>query len=117
MGEIYNFKAFQSKKEREKKKIQDPRTTVAIYRSVVYYVHLYSDETYEDALEHLTTNVKLATVFKNDRSKFLEAFAAIIQHWELPPNSHQELPGNRELAQFPTLGDLCIYIEKKVKDL
>ncbi|REJ11177.1 hypothetical protein [Halobacillus trueperi] len=116
MGEVYSFKAFQSKKEKEKK-IQDPRTTVAIYRSVVYYVHLYSDETYEHPLEHLTTNVKLATVLKNDRTKFLKTFAALVQHWDLPANSHQELAKNRELAQFPTLGDLCIYIEKKVKDL
>ncbi|MGR9050414.1 hypothetical protein ACQ4XT_17420 [Halobacillus faecis] len=116
MGEIYSFKAFQSKKEREKKS-QDPRTTVAIYRSVVYYVHLYSDETDQHPLEHLTTNIDLADIFKNDRDKFLEAFAALIQHWELPPNSHQELPEYQELSQFPTLGDLCIYIEKKVKDL
>ncbi|MYL48959.1 hypothetical protein GLV98_05655 [Halobacillus litoralis] len=116
MGEIYSFKAFQSRKEKEKK-VQDPRTTVAIYRSVVYYVHLYCDETYEHPLEHLTTNIELATVFKKDRAKFLEAFAALIQHWELPQNSHLELPRYREFTQFPTLGDLCIYIEKKVKDL
>ncbi|MBX0356706.1 hypothetical protein [Halobacillus sp. Nhm2S1] len=115
MGEIYSFRAFQSKKE--KKKAQDPRTTVAIYRSVVYYVHLYSDERNEHPLEHLTTNIELATIFKNDRDPFMEAFAALIQHWELPPNSHQELPRGRELSQFPTLGDLCIYIEKKVKEL
>ncbi|MEC3884670.1 hypothetical protein VKA52_13135 [Halobacillus sp. HZG1] len=115
MGEIYSFKAFQSKKE--KKKVQDPRTTVAIYRSVVYYVHLYSEETYEHPLEHLTTNIQLAVIFNNDRAAFLDAFAALIQHWDLPLNTHQELPPYEELAQFTTLGDLCLYIEKKVKDL
>ncbi|WLR47168.1 hypothetical protein LC065_16840 [Halobacillus litoralis] len=116
MGEVYSFKAFQSKKEKESKK-QDPRTTVAIYRSVIYYVHLYSDETDQHPLEYLTTNIELADIFKNDRDKFLEAFAALIKHWELPQNSHQELPENRELTRFSTLGDLCMYIEKKVKDL
>ncbi|CDQ19985.1 hypothetical protein SAMN05192559_10371 [Halobacillus karajensis] len=116
MGELFNFKVFQQKKERETN-IQDPRMVVAIYRSVVHFVHMYLDEIYEDPMDHLTTHSDLKSLYKNDRGKFLETFAALIQYWELPPNSDKELPYNKEFDCFPTIGDLCMYIEKRVKDL
>lgn len=115
MGEIYDFKAFQKRKK--EKEQEDPRVVVAIYRSVVYYVQMYMEETYDYPREHMTTNVLLRNVYRNDREKFLESFAALIRHWNLPPKDIEEFTNEDVFDRFPTIGHLCVYIEKRVKDL
>lgn len=115
MGEIYDFKAFQKRKKG--KENEDPRVVVAIYRSVVYYVHMYMEETYDLPMEHMTTNCLLKSVYRNDEGKFLESFTALIRHWDIRPEDAEVFMNEEVFDRFPTIGHLCVYIEKKVKDL
>ena len=116
MGEIYDFKAYQKRKSKEIEN-EDPRLVVAIYRSVVYYVHMYNEETYDHPMEHMTTNVRLKNLYRNDMGKFLETFAALIHHWDISPIGEEEFKHEDVFDRFPTVGHLCAYIEKRVKAL
>jgi hypothetical protein len=118
MGELYDFKSYQKRKSKYKEmESKDSRLIVAIYRSVVYYVHMYSKKTYDHPLEHMTTNVRLKNLYQNDKEKFLDSYAALIRHWEIPPHFAEEFKDVDVFVRFPTVGHLCAHIEKRVKDL
>ncbi|WP_062513245.1 hypothetical protein [Halobacillus sp. KGW1] len=115
MAEVYNFKDYQKKKK--KRSFQDERTTVAIYKSVVHYVHMYIEPQYEEPFEHLTTNICVPELYKYNKGKFLETFASLLAYWNIEPHPESDIPRGEEFNYFPTIGHLCVYIEKRVKGL
>lgn len=116
MGELVDFNTFK-KNRGEENLSDDPRLVVAVYQSVVYYVHMYMDEHYEDPVEHLTTNVSLRVLYRNDHNRFRMSFTALIRHWEITGNFQKEFSYQEAFVRFPTLGHLCAFIEKRVKVL
>ncbi|MGP4062291.1 hypothetical protein [Halobacillus sp. H74] len=115
MAQVFNFNDYQLKKSSEKK-LHDDRLVVAVYRSVVFYVHMYIDENYENPSEYLTTDMDLRRLYKADRGKFMETIKALGKHWDLIAEEDDFIDG-KEFEHLSTIGHLCSYIEKKVKAL
>ncbi|QAS51263.1 hypothetical protein [Halobacillus litoralis] len=115
MAQVFNFNEYQMKRSSEKK-LHDDRLVVAVYRSVVFYVHMYIDEDYENPSEHLTTDTDLRRLYKGDRGKFMETMEALRKHWDLIAEE-DDFTHRKEFEHLSTIGHLCSYIEKKVKAL
>lgn len=116
MAEVYNFQDYKMRKNRGQE-LKDPRHVVAVYRSVVHFVHRYTNQQDENSTDHLATSVDLKQLYGNDGKKFIETFAALVDYWKIVPHPENDLPKDREFERFPTLGHLCSYIEKRVKNL
>ncbi|WP_281657882.1 hypothetical protein [Halobacillus sp. Cin3] len=114
MAELYSFHSFKKRKETTEL-IQDKRLPVAVYQSVLYYIHLDVTELQQPAFEYMSTQGSLQEIYHDNRLLFLHTFQSLLVHWKLLYTPHV-LPEN-PFAFFGTVGDLCAYIEKRVKAL
>ncbi|MCA1023532.1 hypothetical protein [Halobacillus litoralis] len=114
VADLYSFQHF--KKQRETSgKTADKRLPAAVYRSVLYYIRLDAAELQQPAFEYLSTQCSLREIYRNNQLLFLRTFQTLLTHWKL-------ISGTPTLPEYPftvfgTVGDLCAYIEKRVKAL
>ncbi|ARI77701.1 hypothetical protein [Halobacillus mangrovi] len=116
MAEVFDFQYYKTKKIVEKR-FRNRGLIFEVYMSTVQFVHHYIEPTYDNPVEHLTTDINLKHLYNGDRDRFIATYAALVKYWEIEPFPNWEIPMNREFEMFPTLGDLCKYIEKRVKYL
>ncbi|KHE67555.1 hypothetical protein [Halobacillus sp. BBL2006] len=116
MAKVFDFEYYRMKKLVEKR-FRSRGLVFEVYMSTVEFVHYYIEPSYDNPVEHLTTDVSLKHLYDGNRDRFIATFSALVKYWEIEPMPHKELPIDREFEMFPTLGDLCKYIEKRVKYL
>ncbi|WP_077309909.1 hypothetical protein [Terribacillus halophilus] len=84
-----------------------------IYLTVVKYVdkHARPDSTKETIM---TTSSDLAKVYNGDRKLFKASYYELLSYWKIALLD-EEFPTDKEFEQFPKLGDLCSFIDRKVQ--
>ncbi|WP_077622203.1 hypothetical protein [Sediminibacillus massiliensis] len=113
MGELIDFDKIKTKK-RLKQIANEKGIVYEIYLTVVKYVYKYANTDLVSTSEFLTTEADLYILYGGNKERFNATFAELVQYWDLAPLPEDEVPDNQEFERFPTIGDLCTYIEKKV---
>jgi hypothetical protein len=84
-----------------------------IYLTVVKYVdkHAQPDSANENLM---TTSSDLAKIYNGDRKQFKASYYELLRYWKITLFD-EEFPADEEFEQFPKLGDLCSFIDRKVQ--
>ncbi|GGF12647.1 hypothetical protein GCM10010954_09230 [Halobacillus andaensis] len=112
MADVFDFDQFKSKKEM--KKVTKENIVYEIFLSTVTYVQRHSVVYYDNPLEYITTDTSLYDLFKGDHTSFFTAFEELIQYWNIDIDLKETLPADQEFDRFSTIGDVCMFIERRV---
>ncbi|WP_226578088.1 hypothetical protein [Halobacillus litoralis] len=113
MSRIFDFQGYVNKKKRLYTGDSHRSIDLEIYRSVVHHLQLSRIETYDEHIEVITTSTPLKLFYERDEQRFIHMFTSLLHQWNLIVEGEQE--GLYE--RFPTVGDLCLYIKRRVKAL
>lgn len=111
MAAVYDFSYYRARRL-VKDRMKDKGLIYEVYLSTVQFVYENLWRNHQDGMEFLTTHSDLRELFKGDEQKFAATFMLINKYWELEPVVCQGM-----FDQFQTIGDVCHYIEKKVKTM
>ncbi|MFQ3546040.1 hypothetical protein Q7A53_18315 [Halobacillus rhizosphaerae] len=114
MSNVFDFEQYKFKKD-VKNQTQNKAIIVEVYITTVKFVCQYLDITYDHPVEYVTSDMELELLYCGDRDRFIKTFTAIITYWGIETGMENVLPPEEEFERFKTIGDLCIYIEKRVK--
>lgn len=115
MGELIDFDKARTK--RGIKEIAARKGIVyEIYLTVVKYVFKYADKKNENPYDFLTTEAKLEEIYKGDVHRFDKSLREILAYWELEPSVWQKESFSDVFYGFRTIGDVCLFIERKLKE-
>ncbi|KGP71625.1 hypothetical protein [Pontibacillus yanchengensis] len=113
MGELIDLEIRRARKEL-KEYTNSKGIAYEIYLTVVKYVNEHLDEGYKKPVENLTTETLLELVYQGDRERFKATFQELMHYWKLDIDMEDVQTQEGIFITFKTVGDLCIYIEKKV---
>ncbi|MFG6149128.1 hypothetical protein [Halobacillus sp. B23F22_1] len=113
MADVFDFDQFKSKKEM--KKVTKENIVYEIFLSTVTYIQRHSVVYYDNPLEYITTDTSLYELFKGDQTSFFAAFEALLQYWNLNIEVKEIISSEQEFAGFSTIGDVCMFIERRVE--
>ncbi|MBH0228904.1 hypothetical protein [Halobacillus yeomjeoni] len=111
MGDLYDYNYHKTKKLLQER-FRHKGLVYEVYRSAVEFIHHNLEEKYDDPLDHLTTHVQLRELFKGDEQKLAATLNDLVQYWKIE-RSEERIQVGFEVLE--TIGDLCEYIEKRVK--
>ncbi|MFD2923985.1 hypothetical protein [Halobacillus naozhouensis] len=115
MTNIYNYDFYKVRKE--VKGVTEKKTMVyEIYLSTVKYVHKHSEGSYHNNAEYLTTQADLRNFFDGDEAALLRALGDLMNYWGIDTDNEVDPMRTGGFEEFPTLGHVCSYIERRVKD-
>ncbi|MFD1017933.1 hypothetical protein [Thalassobacillus hwangdonensis] len=115
MGTLVDFGQYKQKRRR-REGLSEKRVVYEVYLTTVKYVYKHIEQEFDNPVEHLTTAVNLSVLYKQDRNRFAATFADLISYWNLSPLTVNAIPVHRAFDEFETLGDLCAYIERRVRE-
>lgn len=113
MGKIIDFD--RAKTYRQMKETTGEKGVIyEIYLTVVKYVYQYIPMEFDNPVDELNTESKLQDLYEGDQDRFAMTFAELMDYWQLTPLDYQDIPHNQEFEVFETIGDLCLFIEKRI---
>ncbi|MYL34727.1 hypothetical protein GLW08_02925 [Pontibacillus yanchengensis] len=113
MGELIDLEIRRARKEL-KEYTNSKGIAYEIYLTVVKYINEHLDEGYKKPVENLTTETLLELVYQGDRERFKATFQELMHYWKLDVDMEDVQSLEGIFTTFKTVGDLCIYLEKKV---
>lgn len=114
MGEIIDFETRRARKE-VKNTAGEKGVIYEIYLSVVKYVNEQLREEYDNPVENLNTKTYLYLVYQGDEDRFLSSFTNLLDYWDLNHTYLHDIPSGKEFEKFNTIGDICSFIEQRVR--
>ncbi|RWZ60820.1 hypothetical protein EQV77_05865 [Halobacillus fulvus] len=116
MADVFDFDVYKTKQMMKKKK-RPQKLVYEIYLTAIQFIDRNIESTYDDPVEHLTTDMRLEEIYQGDYERFLATFASLAKYWGIDALPHAELTRGEPFGQIKTIGDLCHYVEKRVKSL
>ncbi|MFC7321351.1 hypothetical protein [Halobacillus campisalis] len=114
MAEVFDFDRYKSKKEM--KKTTHENLVYEIYLTTIKYVKKHGVFQPEHLGDHITTDTSLKVIFNEDEEIFNKTFHELIKYWEINLDAVQTSLFDNNFENFPTVGDLCVFIEKEINN-
>ncbi|MFC0522158.1 hypothetical protein ACFFGV_00960 [Pontibacillus salicampi] len=118
MGEIIDFEIRRAR--RELKRYTDQKgIAYEIYLSVVRYVNAHLERPFDKPVEQLNTETPIEFIYGGNEERLMETFVELSQYWNLEDAVYDRIHAHHDniFSVFETIGDLCIYIEKRVNNI
>lgn len=112
MAEIYDFNQF--KKNMQKKVKKEESIEMDILLSVMKEIYMHMVEQPDDIFDAIDIASKTEDLLSHDRSRFAAMFVGLVEYWNIGPLSEEEIPMDEEFERFPTVEDLCVFIDEKL---
>jgi hypothetical protein len=116
MTKIYEFQQYKNYIKNKLNKKMEAEKTLAfeILFSITKYIYLHMEIKPEHMFETITVSASTSELFNDNRGRFATAFVELIEHWNLGPLPEEEIPMDKEFETFPTVEDLCLFVEEKL---
>jgi hypothetical protein len=114
MAEIINFEKLTINKMVEKN-FAFNQLEFEILLTVIKFIYAYIPAEFDRPMEQIQPTSNIEMLFEGDSIRFLNAFAKLMNYWEITSVVEEELPEGKELNTFETIEDLCVFVEGKVR--